>query len=247
MIYPRPVPAPRGAVIGASFVLASCLLAGCSASPTTVSRLLAERGSSLSFSFTSESGSDYIDQVLNIENESGGAVAPVLSFVALDHDGDPLPDVKVFTAFGSDTGRLVVPPGHGWDVLEFLGAGSQDVADVRVGVVKTQPVGYPRVERDPEAVVLDDDGTEGDSSSMFASVSVTNDNDQPIQVRLAYLIWEEDRPGSPQQFTVSQPIGDLITVPANGSAQTQVDYAALGTMYTYADRAPASVLPYYSH
>nr|WP_296076084.1 hypothetical protein [uncultured Actinoplanes sp.] len=240
--------APRGALIGASLALTTCLLTGCAVSPVTVSKVLAaQRGESLSFSFVRDSGSDYIDQALSIENDGDDALAPVLKVVALDEAGNPLPDVKVFTAFGSDTGRLVVLPGHNWDALEFLGPGSDEVADVRVSVVRAEPVDYPQVDRDPEAVVLEDDGTEGNSSGRFASVSVTNGNDEPIQVRLAYLVWEEPRTGSPQQFVLSQPIGDLITVPANGTADTPVDYAALGTMYQYADRAPASVLPYFSH
>ena len=78
-------------------------------------------------------------------------------------------------------------------------------------------------------------------------MSVTNGNDEPVQVRLAYLVWEKDEKNVPQQFVAATPVGGLITVPANGSAGTPVDFTTVPNFYQDGDYAPATILPYYSH
>jgi hypothetical protein len=250
MIYPRPVPAPRRAVLGVSLSLVTCLLAGCSVSPATVTRALADQNqdsSTLSFDYTGDSGGDYIDQVVEIGNDGSQAVIPTLKFAALDSNGAVLPDVKVFTAFGSDRGNVVVPPSGAWEIVEFLGVGSDDVDDVQVTVVRSQNIAYPYVDTEPDTEALDKSGKEDDYYADFRSVRVTNDNADPLQVRLAYVVWEGDESSGPEQFQVSVPIGELTTVPAHGEATVQVDPAAVESIVRYGGAFPANVIAYYSH
>lgn len=248
MIYPRPVLAPRRTASGVFLALTSCLLAGCTLSPVTVSRAVANnQESSLSFQYIADSGGDYIDQVVQIDNDGSDAVIPTLEFVALGKNGTPLPDVQVVSAFGSDKGNVVVPPGGAWDIVEFVGAGRDDVADLKVTVVRSERTSYPYVENEPDTEALDDAGKEDDYFADFRSVLVTNDNDDPLQVRLAYVVWESDDSTGPQQFQEAVPIGGLVTVPAHSDTEVDVDPAALASVLRYGGDFPANVLAFYSH
>jgi hypothetical protein len=249
MIYPRPVLALRPAAFGVSLMLTSCLLAGCAVTPVTMTRVLSRQSqdSSLTFHYTADSGGNYIDQVVQIDNSGDQAVIPVLKYVALDRSGRPMPNIKVFTAFGSDRGDVVVPSTGAWDIVEFLGADHEDVADVQVTVVKSQLATYPPMDTEPDTEAIDDTGHEDEYFEDFRSVQVTNDNDDPIQVRLAYVVWNADDDIHPVQFLVSVPIGDLTTVPAHGDAVVEVDPAALTSILQYGGHYSANVLAFSSH
>src|SRR4051812_36004539 len=114
LVYPRPVPAPRSRVPAVATLLV-LLLSGCAPSPAVVSKLVRGTGTDLEFTFRLRGGSEVIDQVLTIENGEKHAVAPTLRLTALDRSGAVLPKVNVFTAYGSDRGQVVVPPGHAFD------------------------------------------------------------------------------------------------------------------------------------
>jgi hypothetical protein len=250
MIYPRPVLAPRPAAFGVSLVLTSCLLAGCAVTPGTMTRALSRQSqdSSLTFHYVADNDGDYIDQVVEIDNDGDGPVAPVLKYVALDRDGRPMPNVQVVTAFGSDHGNVVVPASGAWEIVEFTGPDHEDVADVQVTVVKSQRATYPPVETEPDTVALDDTGNEDEYFDDFRSVRVTNDNDDPVQVRLAYVVWNgDDDTTDPVQFQVSVPIGGLTTVPGHGDTVVEVDPTALASILQYGGDFPANVLAFYSH
>jgi hypothetical protein len=74
----------------------------------------------LAFDFDLTSKPGFMDQALRIENRGTSGVAPVLAFTPLDGSGNTLPGVTVATAYGSDEGRVVVPPRSiVFDVLRF--------------------------------------------------------------------------------------------------------------------------------
>ncbi|NMO51913.1 hypothetical protein HH310_11995 [Actinoplanes sp. TBRC 11911] len=242
------MPAPRRAALGVALSLLSCLLAGCAVSPATVTRALADRNqdSSLSFDYTADSGGDYIDQVVQIDNNGDEAVIPTLRYIALDANGVGMPEIKVFTAFGSDHGDVVVPTSGAWEIVQFVGEGRDKVADVQVTVLRSQHTDYPYVETEPDTEAFDESGREDEYFANFRSVKVTNDNDDPIRVRLAFVAWQGLDSGA-DQFQVAVPVGELTTVPAHGDATVEVDPGALTSIFQYGGKYPTNVIAYYSH
>jgi hypothetical protein len=87
--------------IGTLLALAVAL-AGCSLLETTESEL--------SFSYRPFGGDDEMDQVLEIVNDGPGAVVPTLEITPLDSASQPIPGLKVTTAYGSERGERVLPP-----------------------------------------------------------------------------------------------------------------------------------------
>ena len=89
----------------------------------------------LTFEYRAYGGDDQIDQVLEITNDGTTAVVPTLDITPLDKSGQPIPGVKVSSAYGSERGERVVPAYFtDIDLLHFEGERAGDVRDVRVRV-----------------------------------------------------------------------------------------------------------------
>jgi hypothetical protein len=177
----------------------------------------------LSFSYVGDSGVDEtMNQQLTIKNTSPGSVVPVLSFTALDKNHQVLPEVKVATVYGSDRGNLVVPYGTSIDILRFSGSGGHDVADVRVTVPSAAAARISAGVHDVKAQALDSQGRDITKFERFSAVKLTNEDDIPVSVRIAYILWDQPPEGVTQQAAEVTPVGGLTEVPAHGTAVVQV-------------------------
>ncbi|WP_433132586.1 hypothetical protein ACQPWW_13555 [Micromonospora sp. CA-240977] len=221
-------------------LLTTLLVAGCG--------LIARPAPSaaLRFQFSATSDDGYMNQVLTIFNDSARVLAPTLEFTALDANRDPLPTVKVTTVYGSDQGRLVVPPGGGLDVLVFSGDGAQLAEDVAVSVRATEPVEAPATLVEPVVIPMDESGRVLHRGSPFTTLSVRNDGSEPMSVRLVYIIWTEPKGDERQQADRIIPIGDLIVVPPNKATLVPVSGDARTTVTESAGLVPTSIKAYRS-
>jgi hypothetical protein len=113
-----------------SLVIVTALaIAGCGESATPDR---ASDAPDLRFDFELESKPGFISQTLTIENPGDAALAPVLELTALDASGEPMPDVRVRTAFGSDEGRVVVP--QDWAVFDAIRLTNPGDAEIKFRV-----------------------------------------------------------------------------------------------------------------
>ncbi|MFF3878197.1 hypothetical protein [Streptomyces sp. NPDC001978] len=182
-----------------------------------------ERSQALSFQYVGDSGVDEtINQVLVIKNVARDSLAPVLSFKALDKNDHVLPHVKVSTVFGSDRGDLVAPYGSSTDILRFSGPGEHDVADVRVTVRSTTKARFPAGLHEVTTQALDSHGRKIEKFERFSAVRLTNEDDIPVFVRIAYILWDQPPKGVTQQAVEVTAVGDLTPVPAHGTAVVKV-------------------------
>lgn len=224
----------RLAATGAAVAVGGALLCGCGplgtegvgggsrASADAVARaLIAE--ASLSFHYVGDSGVDQtMNQQLEIKNGLRESLAPVLSFTALDKNHQVLPQVTVSTVYGSDRGNLVAPYGTSIDILRFSGTGEHDVADVRVTVQSAAAARIPAGEYDVKTQALDGQGREISRFERFSAVRLTNEDDFPVSVRIAYILWDQPPTGTTQQAVEVTPVGGLTEVPAHGTSVVQV-------------------------
>jgi hypothetical protein len=160
-------------------------LAGCALPQADGKAEDAPKAVELSFGYEGDGGDGYIDQTLVITNAGAAAGAPTLDIVALDAQGEELPDVEVVTAFGSDAGAQVVPAyTEVIDVLKFKGAGADEVDDVRVSVADpgTLDVDLPPA-NDIKVKRFDIDG-KADLQNTLGSVLVHNTYDKSITVKV---------------------------------------------------------------
>lgn len=225
-------------------LLAPLLLAGCGL-------LVRPRpAAALSFEFAPTTGDGYMNQVLTIVNEGNRVLAPTLEFTALDAAGRTLPSVRVASVYGSDRGRLVVPPGTSSDVLTFTGAGARAAEDVAVSVRTAEPVDVPAVNVQPVVTPVADDGRVLDRNSRFTAVSVRNDDSEQMTVRLVYIIWTappaDPATGQRQQAERVVPIGGLILLPPKHTTVVPVTGEARAAVDDAAGRVPASIKAYLS-
>lgn len=201
---------------------------------------------SLSFHYVAQSGENQtMDQQLEIKNIARGSVAPVLAFTALDRNGQAMPQITVGTVYGSDRGNLVVPYGTSIDILRFSGAGEQDVADVRVTLRSAAAARISAGQHDVKAQALDSQGHEVTRFERFSAVRLTNEDDFPVAVRVAYILWDRPPKGVTQQAVEVTPVGGLTEVPAHGSAVVPVTGDAAAAVARNAD-GPAVSLKAYS-
>ncbi|MEU5526196.1 hypothetical protein ABZ744_04585 [Micromonospora chersina] len=221
-------------------LVVTLLLAGCG--------LVARPGAAslLRFEFAPTTGDGYMNQLLTIHNDGTRLLAPTLEFTALDAFRNPLPAVKVTTVYGSDRGRLVVPPGGGVDVLVFTGEGAASAEDVAVSVRTAEVVDAPVVGVEPVVTPMDDSGRALDRNSRFTAVSLRNDDSEPMSVRLVYIVWTEPEGDERQQAEQVVPVGDLIVLPPNQSTLVPVTGAARTAVEGAAGRVPASIKAYLS-
>jgi hypothetical protein len=222
------------------------LVSGCSLYRPALSR---DEDLLLVCEYLAESGDEYMNQFLEIRNQSGKSVAPTLELIALDRRGRFLPDVEVATVYGSDQGQLIVPPSGGGDVLIFTGAGAERVADVRVNVRHVYQTDYPLSESEVRVDVFDQAGLLVTRNDLFESVLLTNDNPDEVIVRLVYIVWDMPPSGRTQQAEQVVPIGDLFWVPGHGSLTVPVPApsAAERAIAGAVGSSPASVKAYFSH
>ncbi|MFF4965292.1 hypothetical protein [Streptomyces sp. NPDC001037] len=177
----------------------------------------------LSFRYVGDSGMDEtMNQQLLIDNGLPNSLAPVLSFKALDETHHVLPDVKVSTVFGSDRGNLVVPYGGSYDILRFSGPGKHDVTDVRVTVQRKTEARNPAGSHDVTTQALDSHGRAIEKFERFSAVRLINEDNFPVFVRIAYILWDQPPKGVTQQAVEVTPIGGLTSVPAHGTAVVKV-------------------------
>ncbi len=201
--------------LGAVLVVPLVVLAGCGLPDAGGEDSKAAAKVDLSFSYEAEGGEGYLDQTLTIANQGAVAGAPDLDLVALDDRGEPMPDVEVATAFGSDRGEQVVPAfTEVIEVLKFKGPGSADVADVAVTVADPGTLAdSPPPANDIKVKRFDITG-KTTSENTLGSVLVTNTYDEPIRVQVVGLELAPADDGEPQHFQrVSALAGPLDLAP----------------------------------
>ncbi|MFI1400773.1 hypothetical protein [Streptomyces sp. NPDC020681] len=201
----------------------------------------------MSFRYVGDSGMDEtINQALEITNVARGSVVPVLSFEALDDSHQVLPQVKVSTVYGSDRGTLVAPPGMSYDILRFSGPREHDVADVRVTVKSTAVARIPAGIHEVTTQALDSQGREIERFERFAAVRVTNEDGQPVSVRIAYILWDQPPAGVTQQAVEVTPVGGLTVIPPHGTAVVKVTGEAAAAVARNSNGPAVSIKAYNS-
>jgi len=177
----------------------------------------------LSFDYHGLASAGFIDQAVTIRNTGLVAVVPTLAFVAVDASGQPLEGVSVSTAYGSDRGLVVVPPGGAIDVLAFHGTTAARVANVTVRIVGVASVDFPAVESLVQVQAFDTDGRPVTSYDRFASV--TDPNPVRVTVRVVALTYDRPPAGVAQQVTSVLDVAGPVAVPASGSAKVTLPAA----------------------
>lgn len=196
----------------AQILLIALLLAGCGVLDTSADEL--------SFNYIATNKPGYIDQVVEIHNDGLTAAAPTLRFTPLDMSGHPLRDVRVTAVYGSDFGdQVVVPDLMAYDILRFTGREADDVADVKVTVVKTHAVKFPHVKHLVKLARLDDTGRVVGPDRPFSATRVTNPNTRPVRIRVMLISFNEARSGEPETVADTLEVGGLIEL-APGAGKT---------------------------
>jgi hypothetical protein len=223
---------------GIAIVVAALMISGCGA---PVARAPAPGQRDLVFDFRLTSKPGVMDQVLLIGNWDRTGVAPVLALTALDANADPMPDVTVHTAYGSDKGKVVVPPrATVIDVLRFEGPGARDVEDVDVEVTASEEI--PRVPTGGELTVehLDHRGRPVDLAAYIHGYRVTNDSDAEAKARVVLIEWENPPAGEPQQALRVTPVSPLLTLAPHAKKTVRLPRAlrgnVIGTVKAYYSR-----------
>ncbi|WP_369249197.1 hypothetical protein [Streptomyces sp. R41] len=201
----------------------------------------------LSFHYVGDSGVDEtMNQILELTNNYPASVVPELSFQALDKHDHVLRQVKVSTVYGSDRGELVAPYGASNDILRFSGPGKHDVADVRVTVRNTTIASIPAGLHEVTTQALDSQGREIVRFERFSAVRLTNEDDIPVSVRIAYILWDQPPKGVTQQAIEVTAIGDLTRVPAHGTAVVHVTGKAAAAVARNSNGPAVSIKAYNS-
>jgi hypothetical protein len=149
--------------------------------------------------------------------------------------------------YGSDRSGLVVPSLIGAiDVMRFSGEHVDRVSDVRATVVTATLLRYPAVTTAPALTPLDASGEIVTRNDVFARVRVANDNDDPITIRLVYIIWDMPPEDRTQQADLTAAIGGLVTVPAHGLTTVRLTPDEEAVVRKYSGTAPTSIKAYFS-
>ncbi|SEE90857.1 hypothetical protein [Jiangella alba] len=214
------------------------LTAGCSASAEHATQAIDP--AALTFSYEATAAPGYLDQTLTIDNANSASVALTAELTPLDADGAPLPDVAVETVYGSERGRLVLPPGDNVDILMFHGARAADVSDVQVEVTGIEPVDHPDVTSVVAAIPVDSAGNEAIPPAPFSRVVLQNDNAAAVSVSVLCIVWDNPEPGRSQQALQVVEVGST-TVPASGSSDLKLSPEVATEIQTYADQYATSL------
>ena len=245
--------APRTPI---ALAIASLLLAGCAFVPLVpliptgpvapVDPIGSAEEPQFEFVYRASTGEGFMDQVLDISNPGDRSYAPILGLEAVDETGAVL-DVTVTTVFGSNRGYVVVPArGFATDILRFNGAEVDRIADVWATVFSAVEVKFPTAPVEPVVTPLDSSGAEVTRNDVFTRVRVGNDNDDPVAVRLVYVVWDVPGTGRTQQAEFTVPLGGLVTVPARGETEVAIDPGDAAVIEQRAGTAPASIKAYFS-
>lgn len=200
----------------------------------------------LTFAYHRQNDHEYIDQSLEIDNSDKRSVVPVLAFTALDRNHNPLPDVRVSSVLGSDSGRLVATYGYTLDILRFSGSGQHQVYDVRV-TVRHLAAARQRANITPVAVEpLDGAGHVVSKFDRFAAVRLKNQDRFPVSVRVAYVAYDKPAEGNTQQPVSVSTVGGLVHLPALGTAVVKVTGAAAQAVDRYSGGTAVTIRAYNS-
>lgn len=175
----------------------------------------------LAVSYTGIADPGFIDQTVTLLPSGSDAVVPTIDYEPLDADGNPISGVEVVTAFGSDRGLLIVPPGGFVDVLTFAGTDVSQVVDVRATVLSAEPVvgfGNPTIE-DPQPTL---DGAEVTNSDVFNELRFRNDGGAGVNLRVVCLVYDDPAPGRSQQATEITEVVSRTEVKAGAVQSTAV-------------------------
>lgn len=200
-----------------------------------------EPAEALGFSFDLRGGERYIDQTLTITNEGTEPVVFEAVLTALDEAGDPLEDVEVDTVYGSQVGQLVVVPGQDLDIVKFSGRGAASAVDVAVELEAVETVAYPAVTAPLEAVPVDARGREVRYPGLLSRVELRNPNEEAVDVRTVYIVWDRPVGGAPQQAEVAVELAPRTSVPAGGEAVVRPSERSLSIIRAYAGSNPSSL------
>jgi hypothetical protein len=217
-------------------IVAAMAIGGCGSSDAPERTTAAH---DLRFEFKLLAGENQIDQTVTIENPGDTSLAPVLGYTPLDAAGEPMPDIQVKTAYGSDSGRLVVPAE--WavlDVLRFEGPGARKVENVDVRVREADEVAIERPTEEAEIQRLDK-GRPVEYAHLFDSFRLTNRGDAEIDVRVALIEYELPPEGESQQWVRVTELAPLTTLAAGGKKTIRLPRPLRG-------RVIGSVKPYFS-
>ncbi len=196
---------------------------------------------SLRFSFDLRGGKQSIDQTLTITNEGTEPVVFEAVLTALDDTGEPLEGVEVDTVYGSQVGQLVVVPGQDLDIVKFSGRGAASAVDVAVELEAVEAVDHPAVTAPVEAVAVDSRGEEVRYPGLLSRVQLRNPNEEPVEVRTVYIVWDPPVDGAPQQAEVAVELAPRTTVPAGGRAVVTPSERSLSIIRAYAGSNPSSL------
>ena len=195
----------------------------------------------LAFTFVSKGPTGSIDQTLTIRNREDAALAGVLAITPLDAAGKRLTGVAVHTAFGSDSGLVVVPAGALVnDVLTFRGPAAHRVREVDVTLTRTIPVSGVAVADAPSVQRLDRDGDPVGTDKPFASFRVSNDSAGAVAARVVLLEYDDPPPGQPQQAIRVTRLTGLLELAPRASRRISLPAGlrnrAVGSLKSYLSR-----------
>jgi hypothetical protein len=222
-----------GIRLRASFVTSLLAISIVACGSTHTDRVRAD----LRFQFTSIAPSGFIDQTLWIENSGPKGVAPTLEFTPVDAAGNPVDGVVVQTAFGSDKGALVVPPGaRVLDILRFSGEHRDDVEDVRVRATDTTEVDVSHLDHEISAERVARDGGDAGYGEPFERVVLRNPNPVAVSVRVLLLQFDPPPRGEPQQFVRARHITGLVRLAPRSRRTVELERTAVGSVQAYLTR-----------
>lgn len=174
--------------------------------------------------FTRMAPRGYVDLSLDVENPWETPVTLEGRLVARDGGGAELPDVRVRSAFGTETGRAVVMPGGAVDFVRLQGPGADRVREVTLEDTTVTPRGGAVL---TEYVDLTPVGGRGEplEYDMYArGARLENPNPHPARIRVVLMVLRAPRDGVPQEATL---VHDVTTaeVPADGTTTVPLDAA----------------------
>jgi hypothetical protein len=203
-------------------ILVGALLAVSACSSATTNNEAEGRtpdGSEFTTTFTRIAESGYIDMSVDFENPTTDAVALDGRLVARDASGAALPDVRVTSAFGTESGRAVVLPGVNVDFVQLEGRGEQRVRKITLESADATVLDVSPETQYVELKPLDGAGRELEYDMGAQQVRLENPNPFPVRIRVVLMVLAAPEEGIPQEATL---IHDLTTTEAKASGSTVV-------------------------
>jgi hypothetical protein len=173
--------------------------------------------------FTRIADTGFIDMSLDVENPTDEPVTLVGRLVARDSSGAELPEVRVGTAFGTETGKAVVYPGVNVDFVQLEGRGENRVREITLEDLDVTVLDSPADTEYVELKALDSGGRELDYDMDAHEVRLENPNPFAVRIRVVLMVLRAPEEGVPQEATL---VRDVTTVEAEASGDTVVDLDA---------------------